>query len=149
RWLRQGEIDLETVKRVYRALQARLGRGCGPVAPEALQREVFGDGPDPFRMEADVRVAISLLEKSGLAARHPDLPRDISLRGLSRTGGDRGFREFAEAARLWPGEWQRLDALEWSRRSGLALQDLEPMLLEWSERGWLELRAGAREMLVE
>jgi ATP-dependent DNA helicase RecQ len=149
RWLRQGEIALETVKRVYRALQARLGRGCGPVAPEALQREVFGEEPDFFRADADVRVAISLLEKCGLVARHPDLPRDISLRGASRNGEDPGFRQFAETTRLWPGEWQRLDALEWSRRSGLALQDLEPMLLEWSERGWLELRSGAREMLVE
>jgi ATP-dependent DNA helicase RecQ len=149
RWLRQGEIDLETVKRVYRALQARLGRGCGPVAPEALQREVFGETPDAFRADADVRVAVSLLEKCGLAARHPDLPRDISLCGVSRNGEDPGFRQFAEATRLWPGEWQRLDALEWSRRSGLALQDLEPMLLDWSERGWLELRSGAREMLIE
>jgi ATP-dependent DNA helicase RecQ len=150
---RRGEVDLETLKRVYRALQARLGRGCGPVPAEALQREVCGETPDPFGGEADVRVAISLLEKSGLIARHPDLPREITLRLLPIVLGaeppDPAVLQFARATGLAPRTWERAEAMEWSRRSGLAPQDLEPLLLEWSDRGWVEARFAGREMLVE
>src|SRR6185295_13860726 len=41
RWLHQDEIRLETVRAVYRALQARIARDtAAPVSPEALQSEV-------------------------------------------------------------------------------------------------------------
>jgi ATP-dependent DNA helicase RecQ len=176
RWLRQGEMTLETVKLTYRALQARLGRSCGPVSPETLQRDVFGESANSFGAEADTRVAISLLEKCGLVARHPDLPREIGLRlnaecgmrnaelelkldapsssphsayRIPHSAPDPAFRRFIDATGLHPGQWERADAMEWSRRSGLAPQDLEALLLDWSERGAIELRAGAREMLIE
>jgi RecQ family ATP-dependent DNA helicase len=77
RWLRQEEIRLETVRDVYRALQARLGRGSGTVSPDALQCELFGDGPDSYGADAQLRVAISLLERVGLLTRHPDAGRDL------------------------------------------------------------------------
>jgi ATP-dependent DNA helicase RecQ len=96
RWLRQEEIRLETVRDVYRALQARLGRGGGRVPAEALQEEVFGPqpsvfddeftGPNPhhpppntssFQADSQLRVAISVLERCGLVARYPDSGRDM------------------------------------------------------------------------
>ena len=63
RWRSQEEIRLETVRDVYRALQSRLGRGSGLVAPDALQQELFGEG---FDADSRLRVAISMLEKAGL-----------------------------------------------------------------------------------
>jgi ATP-dependent DNA helicase RecQ len=150
---RRGEVDLETLKRTYRALQARLGRGCGPVPAEALEREVFGDTPEGPVDHPDIRVAISLLEKSGLVARHPDLPREISLRlapnVLDAEPPDPALTQFARATGLVPRNWERAEAMEWSRRAGLAPQDLEPLLLDWVDRGQIEARFGGREMLVE
>ena len=82
RWLRQEEIRLETVRDVYRALQARLGRGSGPVSPDVLQRELFGEQPDAFGVDAQLRVAISMLERCGLVTRHPDAGRDMCIEML-------------------------------------------------------------------
>jgi ATP-dependent DNA helicase RecQ len=153
RMQRRGEVDVEALKGVYRALQARLGRGCGPVAAEMLQREVFGDATEGVGEQPDVRVAISLLEKSGLVVRHPDLPREISLRLLPPVLGgeppDPALVQFARAAGLSPGVWERAEAMTWSRRAGLAPQDLEPLLLDWIDRGHVEARFGGREMLIE
>jgi RecQ family ATP-dependent DNA helicase len=82
RWLRQEEIRLETVRDVYRALQARLGRGAGMVSPEELQRELFSEEADGFGADATLRVAVSLLERCGLVARHPDTGRDMRIEML-------------------------------------------------------------------
>src|SRR5437870_691434 len=83
RWLRQEEIRLETVRDVYRALQGRLGRGSGPVSPDALQGELFGEEPDAFGVDAQLRVAISMLERCGLVTRHPDAGRDMCIEMLA------------------------------------------------------------------
>jgi ATP-dependent DNA helicase RecQ len=81
RWLRQEEIRLETVRDVYRALKARLGSGSGLVSPDALERELFGE-EETFQADASLRVAISLLERVGLVARHPNAGRDMSIEML-------------------------------------------------------------------
>ncbi|MBW3623481.1 MAG: ATP-dependent DNA helicase [Armatimonadetes bacterium] len=78
RWMRQEEIKLETVRDVYRALQSRLGRGAGSVSPEEIQAEVFGP-EGGFGADSQLRVAISLLEKSGMVSRQPDAGRDMQV----------------------------------------------------------------------
>lgn len=82
RWLRQEQIRLDTVRDVYRALQARLGRDCGLVSPVALQAELFGQEADSFGADTSLRVAISLLERCGLVTRYPDTGRDMRIEML-------------------------------------------------------------------
>jgi RecQ family ATP-dependent DNA helicase len=82
RWLRQEEIRIETVRDVYRALQARLGKGSGRVSPDELQCALFGEEADPGGIDARPRVAVSMLERCGLLTRHPDAGRDMSIEML-------------------------------------------------------------------
>jgi ATP-dependent DNA helicase RecQ len=82
RWLKQEEIGLETVRDVYRSLQARLGRGTGVVSSEELL-EASGGDTDAFGVETSLRVAVSLLERVGLVTRHPDAGRDMRIEMLS------------------------------------------------------------------
>ncbi len=77
RWKQREEVKLETVRDVYRALSARLGRGSGSVSPDDLLAEVFGE--DRQGADTQLRVAVSLLEKSGMVSRQPDMGRDMRI----------------------------------------------------------------------
>jgi ATP-dependent DNA helicase RecQ len=79
RWKRQEEVKVETVRDVYRALQAALGKGSGPVAPEALEAIVSGEGEADPGAGSKMRVAISLLERVGLVRRTADFGRDMRI----------------------------------------------------------------------
>jgi ATP-dependent DNA helicase RecQ len=83
RWKRQEEIRLETVRDVYRALQSTLSRGAGSVNPDELLFQVFDQGEMSFGAETQLRVAISLLEKSGMVSRQPDSGRDMQIAMLN------------------------------------------------------------------
>ena len=79
RWKHQEEVKLETVRAVYRALQAALGKGSGPIASEVLEAIVNGEGePDPGA-GSKARVAVSLLERVGLVRRTADFGRDMRI----------------------------------------------------------------------
>jgi ATP-dependent DNA helicase RecQ len=78
RWLKQEEIGLETVRDVYRALRSRITAGTGLVSPEDLAFQVFGS-TEEYGADTTLRVAISLLERVGLAIRHPDAGRDMRI----------------------------------------------------------------------
>ena len=70
RWTRQNQVTLPDVRDTYRALKARIGRGVGFVNPEELQTAVFGaEAADP-KFGTRLRVAISMLERTGLVQRH-------------------------------------------------------------------------------
>lgn len=79
RWKRQEEVKLETVRDVYRTLQAELGKGSGQIAPEALEAVVAGEGETDLNAGSKVRVAISLLERVGLVRRVADVGRDMRI----------------------------------------------------------------------
>ena len=99
RWKRQEEVKLETVRDVYRALQAALGKGSGPVAPEALEVIVSGEGePDPGAGNK-MRVAISLLERVGLVRRAADSGREMRITMLRAPAEARAELERLLAAR--------------------------------------------------
>ena len=70
RWKRQNEVTLPDVRDTYRILKARIGRGTGFVSPDEIQREVFGAEANDPNHATRLRVAISMLERCGLAKRH-------------------------------------------------------------------------------
>ena len=70
RWKRQNEVTLPDVRDTYRELKARIGRGTGFVAPDEVQTAVFGAEATDSKYATKLRVAISLLERCGLAQRH-------------------------------------------------------------------------------
>ncbi len=70
RWKRQNEVTLPDVRDTYRILKARIGRGTGFVSPDEIQREVFGAEANDPNHATRLRVAISMLERCGLARRH-------------------------------------------------------------------------------
>src|SRR5205823_10704015 len=52
--------------------------GSGLISPEALQREAFGEREDGM-VDSQVRVALSLLERSGMIAWHPGTGREVAI----------------------------------------------------------------------
>jgi ATP-dependent DNA helicase RecQ len=70
RWKRQNEVTLPDVRDTYRELKARIGRGTGFVIPDEVQAAVFGAEATEPKYATKLRVAISLLERCGLAQRH-------------------------------------------------------------------------------
>ncbi len=92
-------MTLDQVKRVYRALQARLGRDRGAVPPDALLEEAFGQEREKPGADSRLRVSVSLLEKCSLLARHPDLGRDMAIEMLVPPSRARTDREADLAAR--------------------------------------------------
>ncbi len=82
RWKRQEDVKLETVRDVYRALQATLGKGEGAVSPEALEAAITAGAEAEPGIGTKVRVAISLLERVGLVRRHADSGREMRVKML-------------------------------------------------------------------
>jgi ATP-dependent DNA helicase RecQ len=118
RWKRQEEVKLETVRDVYRALQAALGKGSGPVAPEALEAIVTGDGePDPGA-GSKMRVAISLLERVGLVRRTADFGRDMRITMLRAPADARSELDRLLAARQVHADARLSEVLAFAEGSG-------------------------------
>jgi ATP-dependent DNA helicase RecQ len=143
RWTRQDALHVEFLRRVYSALQSRLGpRGLGLVATGDLERDVSAD-------ETDLRVAVRFLETAGLLWRGFDLPRSATLT-LSHTPGkgDPDFARFVEAARLRPGQPVSRNLLSLSGDADLDPRAIEAQLLAWQDAGWLDYRGTGRDMLL-
>jgi ATP-dependent DNA helicase RecQ len=83
KWLRQEAVDLPTARDTYRALKARLGRGAGFISAEELLPDALGASAAEPGAETRLRVAISLLERSGMVARRPDSGRDLRIEMLT------------------------------------------------------------------
>lgn len=104
RWLSQGDVTLEIARDVYRALKARLGRGTGLIDVEEFLSEALG--ADALKPGADtrLRVAISLLERTGFLIRHPDMSRDLRIEMLPVPPNARADLEKTLALRRKHGE---------------------------------------------
>ncbi|MGD8397366.1 MAG: RecQ family ATP-dependent DNA helicase [Anaerolineae bacterium] len=155
RWTRQDVLEVEFLRRVYAAVQARLGAGgeAGLVTVGDLERDVGGD-------DTRVRVAVHFLETAGLLWRGFDLPRAATLTLHADPDADGGEMEdltrFADVARLRRGQMvpRNLVALAAEAADDPALASLldprhiERRLLDWSDAGWLDYRGTGRDMLL-
>jgi len=151
RWTRQETLDAAFLRRVYHAIQRRVGdRGVGLVAVGDLERDLGAD-------ETPLRVAIHFLERAGLLQRGFDLPRTASLTLLRPIPGQEApppdgditeFARFVEAARLRPGQIVNRNLIAISREAGLAAESIEAKLLSWADAGWLRYRGVGRDMLL-
>jgi ATP-dependent DNA helicase RecQ len=143
RWTRQDALHVEFLRRVYAALQSRLGaQGIGLVATGDLERDVSADN-------TDLRVAIHFLQRAGLLWRGFDLPRTATLT-LSRPPGkgDPDFARFVETARLRPGQPVSRNLVSLSGDADLDPRAIEAQLLAWQDAGWLDYRGTGRDMLL-
>ncbi len=142
-WLREDLLSKDYLRDVYRVLRGQLRGGWGVVALDDLRRELRED--DETRM----RVALGLLERVGLLARHFDLPRAATLLLRDTTAGDAAFQSLVQSARLRPGQPLDVDLLELAQRSGCAPDEFERQLLRWQDSGWLRYDSSARDALLE
>jgi ATP-dependent DNA helicase RecQ len=155
RWTRQDALEVEFLRRVYAAVQARLGdgEGAGLVTVGDLERDVGAD-------DTRVRVAIHFLETAGLLWRGFDLPRVATLTLHADTDADGGemgdLARFAAIARLRRGQTVPRNLVALAAEAGddpalaslLDPRHIERRLLDWSDAGWLEYRGTGRDMLV-
>ena len=111
RWLKQGEMKVETVKATYRALQHYLGKESGRISQEELFSQAFPGQQATFDGATKIQVAISLMERSGMVERQPNSGRDM----------------FVQMLKAPPEARQTLDALLESRKRH-AEQSLNAML---------------------
>jgi hypothetical protein len=95
----------------------------------------------------DVRVALSLLEEAGLLERHYDAPRSVKLY-LRKASRGTAFQRFLEAAHLHAGTPAEWPFAELAQAARIPVEDLEPRLLEWQEKGYLKFYPSGREMMV-
>jgi ATP-dependent DNA helicase RecQ len=133
---RKDALKVEFLRRVYAAVQRRLGEsGTGRIATDDLRRDLRAD-------ETHVRVALSTLEEARLLRRHQDLPRTAVVRLRDGAMPDRPetLDAFLDAARLRPGQPLPLDLLAVAGTAGLDAAGIETQLLEWSDAGWLDFR---------
>jgi ATP-dependent DNA helicase RecQ len=140
---RRDALHIEFLRKVYAALQRRLGAdGVGLVTIGDLERDLLAD-------ETQLRVAIHFLETAGLLWRGFDLPRTATL-NLSRPpdGEDADLARFVETARLRPGQTVTRNLLAVSQDAELDPRTIEAQVLAWNDAGWLDYRGIGRDMLL-
>jgi RecQ family ATP-dependent DNA helicase len=138
RWARQDRLspgDVLTVDGVLRGAAHTL-----TLSTDDLERETGLD-------ETRLRVAVSVLERVGALRREYDLPRVCTLQVMAQ--GDAPFGAFIAAARLRLRQRVTRDTEELCAMTGIAPDAIEPCLLDWAERGWLEYRGSARGLRLE
>ena len=59
------------------------------------------------------------------------------------------FQRFVEAARLRPQQYQDIDLVAVAAELGQHPAELEERILTWRDAGWIEYRAGIRDLLLE
>jgi ATP-dependent DNA helicase RecQ len=139
---RQDVMPVEFLRAVYAAVKGRLGGApAGRIAPADLERDLQVD-------DTRLRVALNLLEETGLLRRGPDLPRAAVVR--LRTDAPAGdLAEFCRVARLRSGQPLTLDLAAVARQSGHPMAAIERQVLEWVDAGLIDYRPAGRDMLLE
>jgi len=150
RWAREELVKIDTLRVVYKTIRNRIREpsGYGLFATSDLERDVNDAGNRPVD-EAGIPVAISLLEQAGLLVRHCDLPRSLNLTVEGMLDADNQLRSFVEATKLRPRQRMPLNSLELATRTGIALEDLETLLLCWQDEGLITYHGSGREMLLQ
>lgn len=77
-------LDLDDLRRVYRALQQQASGSWAILDPSSLVTLRDGEDPDDV---PDPRIALNLLEEGGLTHRHPDAPVSWNLYPTRGNGG--------------------------------------------------------------
>ncbi len=147
-WLDSERPSTNVIRAVDRVLRRAAAGSLAQIATDDLAREVQDDLGGEID-DTQLRVAISVLERAGIARRLLDIPRGVSVRVDRSAVEDTDFRDFIKRARLPLGRWLSLDTSELAERSGVSLLSLEGCLLEWQARGWLKYRASERDLCVE
>ena len=75
RWSREQAVDIAGLRAVYRQVRVVLKEGRGLVDAPALRERLELEG----QRDVDLRVAMSILENSGLLRRGPDIPRGATV----------------------------------------------------------------------
>jgi len=75
RWSREQAVDIAGLRAVYRQVRVVLKEGRGLVDAPALRERLEIEG----QRDVDLRVAMSILENSGLLRRGPDIPRGATV----------------------------------------------------------------------
>jgi len=75
RWSREQAVSIAGLRAVYRQVRAVLKEGRGLVDAPALRERLEIEG----QRDVDLRVAMSILENSGLLRRGPDIPRGATV----------------------------------------------------------------------
>jgi ATP-dependent DNA helicase RecQ len=142
---RRDLLPVEFLRAVYAAVQRRLeDRSSGQIATADLERDLQAD-------DTRVRVALSLLEETGLLRRGPDIPRAalVCLAVSDVSAAPSELAALCQAAHLRTGQWLTLDLVEAAQRAELPLAEIEQRLLEWADAGWLSYRPSGRDLLLE
>jgi ATP-dependent DNA helicase RecQ len=147
RWLQRSRPGIDLVRGVDRVLRRLATSDLVSIAVDDLIREVQ-DELDTDVSETQLRVAISLLERAGVARRPLDGPRAIRMRQNGPADADPALQAFAQKARLRWRQWLALDAADLVERTGDSLLTVEARLLEWQAHGWLEYRAAGRDLCL-
>jgi ATP-dependent DNA helicase RecQ len=142
---RRDVLPVEFLREVYAAVKKRLnGKRAGRVVTADLERDLRSD-------DTRVRVALSLLEETGLLQRGPDLPRAAMVR-LSAVCHDDALSDelaaFRQAARLRREQWLTLDLAKVAPKAGIPLAEIERRVLAWEDAGWLMYRPSGRDLLL-
>lgn len=159
RWAKSDGYSVAFLEKVYAAVATQLGIYAetdtplpphdepvtGPVDVRRLQQVLNAD-------ETPIRVAVSMLERLDLLTRGFDLPQSLSLSLAypipEHAHADAEFIRLRQGLRLRDKE----DAL--FRTSDIAdymdrpLYEVEGLLLDWAEKGYLRVKATHRAMLI-
>jgi ATP-dependent DNA helicase RecQ len=162
RHLNQDQPQIEDLRVVYRVVRdliqhsAPSGSAIGPVAVADLERDIndaLASQDGVTFGEAQARVAVSLLERAGFLRRYPDAPRAPSVYVIASPPAGHiehdAFQRFVQAARLRPQQYQDIDLVAAAVELSLRPADLEECILTWLDTGWIEYRAGMRDLLLE
>ncbi len=153
RWLREGQLDKDRLRRIYGALKQQTPTPARPTLVNFADAERdANEGQANTLSDTDLRVGVGLMERAGLLVRLADAPVSVAVRlegGLFQAA-DPLFDQFIASTGLAPGTTVTdLYVSGLAHTLGWSPTDVEARLLDWRDAGRLRFRAGAREPVIE
>jgi ATP-dependent DNA helicase RecQ len=139
RHAREDIPDLDALRSLY----ARLRRVLREANGRPINLEELAEGEDD-RMEIDIRVGLSYLQRAGFVSRSLDCPLSFTL--LLRGAPPPAEPGYAVLASLGVGTMRSttLPSSALAAALHMSLADLEPQLLTWAAQGWVTVKQGRR-----